>query len=490
MRRDVAALAAGPHDVLVVGGGIYGVTAAFEAARRGLKVALVDALDFGAGVSWNSLKTIHGGLRHLQRLDLASHRESVRERRTLMLMAPALVRPLPFLVPTYGHGLKGREAFGIGLLVNDLLSIDRNRGIPAAHRLPAGRLLGPKDTLSRVPGLPADGLSGGALWCDAQVESSERLVMAFVQSAVAAGAEVANHCEAVALLRSGTRVVGARVRDVESGVEHEVKAGVVLNAAGPGAARLLASAGIPASVGPMLMAVNLVFDERWPLPDRLAVGARAGGRYLFLVPWRKSILAGTEYWTEQQHSGAEAVASFQQEVARAFPWAGLGASKVALVHRGLVPGEGGAEGLATRPRFLDHELRDGVPGLLTVQGAKYTTARAVAERAVRLLGLKLGRPLPDLAQPLQALAGAGRLEGSLTEQVRRAIRDEMARSLADVVLRRLDLGTAGPPAEDEVTEVAAVMAGELGWDEARKAVERAALARFYQDAYNGTQAMP
>ena len=181
--------------------------------------------------------------------------------------------------------------------------------------------------------------------------------------------------------------------------------------AGPGAARLLASAGLPASVGPMLMAVNLVFDERWPLPDRLAVGARAGGRYLFLVPWRKSILAGTEYWTEQQHSGAEAVASFQLEVARAFPWADLGASKVALVHRGLVPGEGGAEGLATRPRFLDHDLRDGVPGLLTVQGAKYTTARAVAERAVRLVGRKLGRSLPDLAPPLTPLPRAFPLEG-------------------------------------------------------------------------------
>ena len=114
----------------------------------------------------------------------------------------------------------------------------------------------------------------------------------------------------------------------------------------------------------------------------------------------------------------------------------------------------------------------------------------MAERAVRLVGRKLGRSLPDLAPPLQALAGAFPLEGSLTEQVRRAIRDEMARSLADVVLRRLDLGTAGPPAEHEVTEVAAVMAGELGWDEARKAVERAALARFYEDAYNGSQAMP
>ena len=144
MRRDVAALAAVPHDLLVVGGGIYGVTAAYEAARRGLKVALVEAVDFGAGASWNSLKTIHGGLRHLQRLDLAHHRESVRERRTLLRLAPALVRPLPFLVPAYGHGPKGREALGLGLILNDLLSLDRNRGLPPAQRLAAGTPVGPE----------------------------------------------------------------------------------------------------------------------------------------------------------------------------------------------------------------------------------------------------------------------------------------------------------------------------------------------------------
>src|SRR5262245_51969267 len=126
MNRDLGALTAREHDVVVVGGGIHGVATAYDAAQRGLSVALVEASDFGSGVSWNSLKTIHGGLRHLQRADLGQARESMRERRALLRIAPEIVRPLPFLVPTYGHGLRGREAFAMALRLHDLIGFDRN----------------------------------------------------------------------------------------------------------------------------------------------------------------------------------------------------------------------------------------------------------------------------------------------------------------------------------------------------------------------------
>ena len=99
-----------------MGGGVHGLFAAYDAAQRGLSVALVEARDFGGGASWNSLKTIHGGLRHLQRLEPGLTRGSMRERRALLSIAPEIVRPLPFLIPTYGHGLLGREAFALGLL--------------------------------------------------------------------------------------------------------------------------------------------------------------------------------------------------------------------------------------------------------------------------------------------------------------------------------------------------------------------------------------
>ena len=110
MKRALAALAAREWDVVVVGGGIYGAAVAWDAAQRGLSVALVEREDFGAGASWNSLKTIHGGMRYLQKLDLRRLRESARERATLLAIAPLIVQPLPVVVPTYGHGTTGREA--------------------------------------------------------------------------------------------------------------------------------------------------------------------------------------------------------------------------------------------------------------------------------------------------------------------------------------------------------------------------------------------
>ena len=486
LSRDVAALAAVEHDLLVIGGGIYGVTAAYEAARRGLRTALVEANDFGSGVSWNSLKTIHGGLRHLQRLDLASHRESVRERRLLLRLAPAVVRPLPFLVPAYGHGPKGREALRLGLLLDDLLAVGRNRGLAHEQRLGAGRMLSAADTLARVPGLRSEGLAGGALWEDAQVESSERLTFAFLRAAAVQGALAANHCEAVRLLCVGNRVTGARVRDRETGQEHDLGARIVLNTAGPGAGRLLEPLGC-APLGPMMQAANLVFEGPWPLVHRLAVGARIRERYLFLVPWRDRILVGTEYWPARERRGGEAVGEFRKEVEQAFPWARLDERRLVLVHRGLVPGEAGPDGLATRPCFADHATCGGPAGILTVQGVKYTTARAVGERAVCRVLRELGLRKRTI-RPHEPLPRARPLEGSLAERTRLAVREEMARTLADAVLRRLDLGTAGPPAESDLEEVARVMAGERGWDEGRVTAEKAAVARFYEAAYNGNEA--
>src|SRR5579871_5769709 len=99
MTRDSTQLTGRTFDVLVIGGGVYGLTIAYDAAQRGLSVALVERNDFGSGSSFNHLRTIHGGLRYLQTLDIRRARESVRERRTLATIAPHLVKPLPFALP-------------------------------------------------------------------------------------------------------------------------------------------------------------------------------------------------------------------------------------------------------------------------------------------------------------------------------------------------------------------------------------------------------
>jgi glycerol-3-phosphate dehydrogenase len=476
VRRDLAELASASElDLVVVGGGIHGVAAAWDAAQRGLSVALVERDDFGSGTSWNSMKTIHGGLRHLQRGAVALLRESMRERRALLTVAPALVRPLPFFVPAYGHGLGGREALALGLRANDWLTLDRNRGLPESARIPDGRTVSARRALDMLPGLDGRGLTGAGLYCDAQASSTERLTLGFAHAAAERGARVANHAEAVEVLRGGGRVAGVAVRDALTGATVEVRARLVLNAAGPWADDVLDRAGLRRRPTPLLRARNLVF--RRPPPFPYAVGARRGGRFLFLVPWEGATLVGTDYQPAEdppRDSG-----DFLAEAEQAFPWAGLRGSRVALVHEGLVPGRGGAAGLAMRARLRDHEAEDGLPGLVSIQGVKLTTARAVAERAVDVVVRRLGRAVAPCRTALTPLPRARPLEGGLEERTRAAVREEMALSLSDAVLRRLDLGTAGPPSAADLDVVCRVLRDELGWDREREGVERAALQRTY-----------
>lgn len=476
MKRDLGALTGREHDLLVVGGGIYGVAAAWDAAQRGLAVGLVEAHDFGSGTSWNSLKTIHGGLRHVQRAELGLVRESVHERRALLRIAPDLVRPLPFLVPAYGHGRRGIEALAVGLLLSDLVGHDRNRGLPPDRHIPSGRILSRREVLDLAPGVAAPGLTGGALWTDAQVSSSERLILGFLHAAASAGAVIANRVEAAAFLRSGSAVKGVRAREVLGGAEIDVRARLVLNAAGPGMDGLLRLARISRPPVPLLCAMNLVLARSFV--TRCALGAVSGGRYLFMVPWRDRTIVGTAYAPADDPRKGDGVDAFREEVGRAYPWAGIERADVTLVHRGLVPGRS-ADALWTRPLLLDHERIDGVPGLVSLQGVKYTTARGVAERAVDLVVKRLGLPASPCRTAVTPLPGARALDGPLEERTRRAVHEEMALGLGDAVLRRLDLGTAGPPQEADLEAVTRTMASELGWTEDRVRTERQALAEVY-----------
>jgi len=473
LRRDLHTLTHRNHDVVIVGGGIHGAAAAWEAASRGLSVGLLEADDFGAGASWNSLKTIHGGLRHLQRLDVAGLRESARERRALMTIAPALVRPLGFLALASGRGMHGRSALALGVATARLLS----RDVPTAA--PAGRaaVLGAREAAGFVPGL-GPGSRGGVRWWDAQVDSSERLVLALLHAAADAGAVVANRLTVTGVTRDEETVTGVVAQDALTGGTIQVQGEVVLNAAGLGVDALTHGAGVPAPKVNALRAVNLVL--RRAITRDVAVGVRGGGRYLFAVPWRDRTIIGTAY-APATTTARTLAADFLAEAARAFPWAGLEAADVALVHQGLVPGAGKGNGLVSRSRLIDHDHADGVPGLLTIVAAKYTTARAVAEHAVDVIEQKLERPHVPSRTAITPLPEARLLEGPLRDRARTAVQKEMALSLGDAVLRRLDLGSGGEPSVEDVGVVASVMAHEFGWDLARIAAERTALAAFYSE---------
>ncbi len=477
VQRDLGRLTGREHDLLVVGGGIYGAAAGWDAAQRGLAVALVEAGDFGSGTSWNSLKTIHGGLRHLQRADLSSLREGSRERAALLRIAPELVRPLPFLLPLYGHGLHGREAMAAALLAADLLSAGGHDGLPPSHRIPRSRVLSVQEVRARAPGIDTARLTGGASWTDAQVESSERLLMGFLHAAAGAGAALASRVEVTELRRRDGRVAGVLARDRDGGEALEVRSRMVLIAAGPWNDRIAASAGIAKPPAPLLRALNLVLRRR--LVDREALGGRGDGRYLFMVPWRDRCIVGTGYEPAGSPSAGGGIEALLAEANRAFPWAGIQRNDVSLVHRGFVPGHGGAAGLLARGRVVDHEAEGGPPGLCSVRSVKYTAARASAEAAIDLVVRRLGRRSAPCRTATTPLPRARTLAGTLEARARIAVREEMALHLTDAVLRRLDLGTAGAPARDDVEAVALGMAAELGWDAARIDRERAALGAAY-----------
>jgi len=535
--RDPAALADGVHDLLVIGGGVYGLTVAADAASRGLSVALIDAGDFGAATSFNHQKTVHGGLRALQKLRVDRARESIRERRALARIAPRLLRTLPFIVGTYRSVLENRLAIRAAFQIDKWLGRRRNEGLEPELRLPDPRLESRAATLKLFPGIRPQGLTGGALWYDYQMVEAERLTIAFAEAADAAGARLANYVEAIAPLRHDRSIAGMRVRDHLTGAEHDVRARLTINAAGNRAGDVMRLFGVQREV-PLLLAMNVVTSK--PASDLAMAAPGRDGRMLTLVPWRGKALIGTGQSDDFRPSTPTPVVTraeldaFVASANTAFPALRLTTGDIRLVHRGLVPatrGRGGRAELLPAPLILDH-AEDSAPGAMTVVGVKYTTARGVAASVVtraakrlekrvgpsqtehrilpgagiadhealsvetaRAVGLELAPPLirhligvyGDRCVPIIQLM-ADRTDWRMPlvggqpqvgAEVVHTIRNEMACTLPDIVIRRTQMGSTGHPGAAIVTAIAAVAAEELGWDADRRAKEIAAVDAFY-----------
>ena len=523
MTRDFERLGREIFDVLVIGGGIYGLAAAYDAAQRGLSVALIERDDFGGRTSFNHHKTIHGGLRHLQRANLKRLRESVRERRTFARIAPQFLVPQAFLVPTRRSLTRGSLALRAALSIERALAFDRNRDVPADLALPPGRVVPPADLLRLAPGMDLEGMTGGAIWYDYKTEHSERLTLAFALAAARHGAVLVNYAEAVAASREATQVCGMRVRNGLTGDAALVRARITCNAAGASAGRLMAHFGLRRTF-PLVKTMNMVTRRpAWPV----AVGRPTrSGRLLIALPWHGQLAIGT--WHGGEPAGADAtavedveMAGFLAEVNEAYPDLRLTNDDVALVHRGVVPARlrrGGRPELLEHSHVLDH-AREGVEGAISLVGVKYTTARLVAEHAVNAVRRKLelgpipcrtaSTPLMEsdaplaraaaglaAAAPLYERSAVARMAALIAErpelarplapdvpvigaQVIEAVRHEMALSLEDVVLRRTALGTTGYPGDAAVRGAAALMREELAWSESRLDEEVDAVRRFF-----------
>ncbi len=481
-------------------------------------------------------------------------RESIKERKTLMRIAPHLVHPLKCLMPTYGHALKGKEVMAVALLMNDIIGFDRN-GLPDSSKfMPRGHVISRAACQQLLPGLDDDGLTGGAVWYDCQVDNSERLAFSMLHSAVDAGAVAANYLAVAGFKMDGARVAGVTLRDATTGATFAVDADLVLNTTGPWCDDLLGSLNgqAPRPQVKLSAAMNLVIGRR--LFDDLAVGVFSksqvrdedalldkGARLLFITPWKQYSLVGT---THIHYEGSPSdfriretdILAFLSELNEAYPAANLRREDVLFFYGGLLPVDSvdertGQVNLLKNYRIVDHAQDSGLEGLLSVVSVKYTTARDVAEKAVDCACRKLGRPeksstaatpvyggdIEHLADYLAAektrqsgfvdadtvehlvrnygsgyeeVLGLARENAGLLQRVSEnfpvlgaevvyAVREEMAVTLADVVRRRTELGSAGDPGDAALKGCARLMAAELGWDDPRVAEEIAATHSIY-----------
>ncbi|MGB7085953.1 MAG: glycerol-3-phosphate dehydrogenase/oxidase [Phormidesmis sp.] len=536
MKRDIQALVNQDYDLVVVGGGINGAACAWDATLRGLKVALLERNDFGWATSSNSSKIAHSGLRYLQHVDFKRMRESIRERNLIHQRAPHLIHSQPYLMPIYGHGIKGRETMAIYIKTYDMFSLDRQWFKDPARKIPDSFMISKEEVLKIAPDIERKNLTGGAVWYEGQMHNTERLLLSYVRGAADKGASIANKVEVTDFLKDGKRITGVQAKDLISGETFAINAKAVVNASGPWIVKNLNLAKSfkknPVHASKAFTLITRAFTEEHALTfgirpmydDRQAVVDKKSS-LMFAIPWRGLCMIGSLHLACDKEDPAkititeEEIQTYIDLINEGYPAAKLTRKDVRNILWGIVPAD---EPQSAAPKkhyeILDHAKEDQLEGLISVAGVKYTTARDVAEKSINIACRKIGksRACTTAKVPLwggdieyldkfkqQAIqAEAERFSkdvvvhlietyGSqyrevlayieenpewaefvpdspiIKAEIIHAVRDEMANSLVDAVLRRTDLGSLEYPGEAALRVCAELMAKELGWSESR-----------------------
>jgi glycerol-3-phosphate dehydrogenase len=483
-------------DVIVIGAGINGAGIARDAAMRGLKVLLVDKSDLGSGTTSASTRLIHGGLRYLEHFEFGLVRQSLRERETLLKIAPHLVRPLPITIPIYKHGKRGRATIRAGMIAYDLLSPGKS--------LPWHRMLSRRETLKESPGLNPQGLLGSALYFDAQVEFAERLVLENVLAAREHGAEVFTHSPVTNLVTEGDLVSGVEL--VSEGQSHFARADVVINAAGPWVDRLLERVPLqsPRLIGGTKGSHIVVPSFPGVPANAIYLEAQSDRRPFFIIPWNGNYLIGTtdvrfEDDPDKVRSELWEIDYLLAETNFVFPSAQLTRDQILFTYSGVRPlprTSDTEEQSITRRHFIrEHPA---AKNLLSIVGGKLTTYRSLAEECVDLVFRKLGRRSPPCTTAKEVLPGAVnfasfardfknvkllRIYGSragevvqinddaFTAQIIFAFEHELAQNLVDCFLRRTMIGLNGDLGLGKIEAAAEIGKRFLGWSDVRAKCE-------------------
>ena len=514
-------------DVAVVGAGINGVGIALDAALRGLRVIVLDKNDMCSGCSAISSRLIHGGLRYLEYGEVPLVYESLHERRYLRLNAPHLVEPLRICLPIFEGAKRGPLLIRLGMFAYDLLSIGK--------KVPRHEMLNGDEIRQAEPGLRSDGLRAAARYYDAQVTFAERLVLEILLAARSAGAEVATHSEVTGIGLTNGAVDSLTYVDRVAGEQQTIEVATVVNAAGPWVDRVLETVPVKSKqhIGGTKGSHIIVGKFDGAPSDAFYVEAESDGRPFFILPWNGQYLIGT---TDIRYDGdlddvrvSDAEVEYLiTETNRVFPSANLARADIHYAYAGVRPlpyREKGPESAITR-RHIIRVNREVGEGLISIIGGKLTTYRNLAEQAVdriaKLRHLRLPRcrtreqALPgtwgrdraaDRLRELDVLSDTGidRLlsvyggrasqiadlcDGTaltatlddnravLAGEVVFAIREEFAKTLADIVFRRMMVGLEADQGRSMYAAIAELAADEAGWSRDEKSRQLAELTAF------------
>src|SRR3972149_5230692 len=429
MKRKLIRLSENVYDVLVIGGGIYGVCVAWDAALRGLSVALVEKGDFGHATSFNTLRLIHGGFRYLQSLNIMRARQSFNEQMIFMKIAPHLVHPLPFFIPAYGHLMRGKEMLSLALHIYNHV-VERNPLDGYQRKIPRGRTISREECLQTLPDIEEKGLTGGIILYDCQISDSERLIISIAKSAAESGADLANYLEVIGFIKDQNRLGGVKVKDLLTGDEFEICARFIVNTSGPWIQSVLGLINSQSSevYHGLSKAFNLVINRKFSNDFAIGVYSQVlnnktsellgkRSRYLFITPWRGYSMIGTEHLPskddpENLYLTEEEIKNFLEEVNEAYPQASLVLKDVCFKYKGCLPtimSNKGSVRLATKYRIYNHGREQCLDGLISVSGVKFTEARHVAEKVVDLVFKKMVSTPPALYSDITPVYG-GRIE--------------------------------------------------------------------------------
>ena len=421
-------------DLLVIGAGASGASVAYEAVRRGLSVALLDAGDIAGGTSCRSTKLLHGGVRYLElafkTADLAQLRlvrEALLERGHWLREAPFLAHRLELALPT--GTVWGQAYYRVGLGMYDALAGRQSIG--------SSRLLGRRELEQTLPGLKA--CQGAVAYSDGQFDDA-RLNLLLALTAAQGGAQLRSHCRVVELEQGPDGRLCGAVSESGDGVQERWKARVIVNATGIGADGIRRMA--DRSAAPRMLTSrgsHIVLKEQLcPAGLGLLVPSTDDGRVLFMLPFFGRTLVGT---TDEACPQAMATHPTNAEqgylldyVQRWFPGSSATVTSRWAGGRPLLKPAGA--GLDSSRVVREHEVETLPCGLVSVMGGKWTTCRPMALDTLEAVEQQLGAPLsPPQQLPLIGAAETpDRTEQQLAQQ-----RLELEALLADSPRRQAQI---------------------------------------------------